>query len=45
MAFAAVGMLLFAEIDTFNTMSSAMLLVFQSSLGSFDFTIYDPMDD
>lgn len=43
--FASVGMLLFAELPEFDTLESALLLVFQSSLGNFDFSVYDIMDD
>jgi hypothetical protein len=39
--FASVGMLLFAEIEEFDSLTGAILLVFNSSLGSFDFDKYE----
>lgn len=43
--FASVGILLFGEVDNFNNLESACLYIFTSSMGSFDFTIYDNMSE
>jgi hypothetical protein len=43
--FASVGMLLFAAVKEFDSLEGALLIIFRSSLGDFDFTIYDGMDE
>jgi hypothetical protein len=43
--FASVGMLLFAEVKEFDSLEGALLIIFRSSLGDFDLTIYDGMDN
>ena len=44
-AFSAVGMLTFGEVPEYSNLSSAIIMIFQTAMGSWDLTIYDELAD
>jgi hypothetical protein len=44
-AFSAVGVLSFGEIHEYNDLPSAVIMIFQTAMGNWDFTIYDVLSE
>jgi hypothetical protein len=44
-SFSAVGVLIFGEISEYNNLTSATIMIFQTSMGMWDLTMYDVLEE